>query len=77
MHLPRPRSHATTHDPEYGKLFDRIYGLLRDEVMQAMVSEAMAMSDQPAAEQPAVEAPVRPGRRKPGSTTRSCSAGAR
>ena len=41
VHLPRPRSHATTHDPEYGKLFDRIYGLLRDEVMKAMASEAM------------------------------------
>jgi NitT/TauT family transport system ATP-binding protein len=36
--LPRPRSLATTHDPAYGALFDRIYGLLRDEVMQAMVS---------------------------------------
>jgi len=37
--LPRPRSHATTHDPAYGALFDRIYGLLRDEVMRAMVGE--------------------------------------
>jgi NitT/TauT family transport system ATP-binding protein len=37
--LPRPRSHATTHDPAYGVLFDRIYGLLRDEVMRAMVGE--------------------------------------
>jgi hypothetical protein len=30
---------ATTHDPAYGALFDRIYGLLRDEVMRAMVGE--------------------------------------
>jgi NitT/TauT family transport system ATP-binding protein len=38
--LPRPRSLATTHDPAYGRLFDRIYGLLRDEVLQAMTHEA-------------------------------------
>jgi NitT/TauT family transport system ATP-binding protein len=37
--LPRPRSMATTHDPRYGALFDRIYGLLRDEVLRAMSSE--------------------------------------
>jgi NitT/TauT family transport system ATP-binding protein len=37
--LPRPRSMATTHDPAYGALFDRIYGLLREEVMRAMVGE--------------------------------------
>jgi NitT/TauT family transport system ATP-binding protein len=40
VRLPRPRSLATTHDPEYGILFDQIYGLLRDEVMKAMASEA-------------------------------------
>jgi NitT/TauT family transport system ATP-binding protein len=39
VELPRPRSHVTTHDPAYGTLFDRIYGLLRDEVMRAMVGE--------------------------------------
>jgi NitT/TauT family transport system ATP-binding protein len=38
--LPRPRSYATTHEPEYAALFDRIYGLLRDEVMQAMIIES-------------------------------------
>jgi NitT/TauT family transport system ATP-binding protein len=38
--LPRPRSLASTHDPAYGALFDRIYGLLRDEVLRAMTSEA-------------------------------------
>jgi len=37
--LPRPRSMATTHNPAYGVLFDRIYGLLRDEVMRAMIGE--------------------------------------
>ena len=40
VNLARPRTFATTHDPEYGKLFDRIYGLLRDEVMRAMVIES-------------------------------------
>jgi NitT/TauT family transport system ATP-binding protein len=38
--LPRPRSLATTHDPAYGRLFDRLYGLLRDEVVKAMATEA-------------------------------------
>ncbi len=38
--LPRPRSLATTHQPEYAVLFDRIYGMLRDEVMRAMVIES-------------------------------------
>ena len=38
VELPRPRSMATTRDPGFAALFDRIYGLLRDEVMRAMVS---------------------------------------
>jgi NitT/TauT family transport system ATP-binding protein len=38
--LPRPRSLATTQAPEYAKLFDRIYSMLRDEVMRAMVIES-------------------------------------
>ena len=38
--LPRPRSLATTHNPAYGALFDRIYNLLRDEVVKAMTAEA-------------------------------------
>jgi NitT/TauT family transport system ATP-binding protein len=38
--LPRPRTFATTHEPEYAALFDRIYGMLRDEVMQAMIIES-------------------------------------
>jgi NitT/TauT family transport system ATP-binding protein len=38
--LPRPRTFATTHEPEYGARFDRIYGMLRDEVMRAMVIES-------------------------------------
>lgn len=37
--LKRPRTMATTHDPEYPRLFDRIYGMLRDEVMQAIATE--------------------------------------
>ena len=40
VELPRPRNHATTHDPGFGKLFEEIYGLLRDEVMTAMTAEA-------------------------------------
>jgi NitT/TauT family transport system ATP-binding protein len=37
--LPRPRSLATTHDPAYADLFERIYVLLRDEVLRAMAVE--------------------------------------
>jgi NitT/TauT family transport system ATP-binding protein len=37
--LPRPRTLATTHEPAFGALFDRIYGLLRDEVLRSMASE--------------------------------------
>jgi NitT/TauT family transport system ATP-binding protein len=40
VNLPRPRTLATTHDPAYGALFDQIYGLLRDEVVRAMATEA-------------------------------------
>ena len=51
--LPRPRTLATTHDPAYGALFDRIYGLLRDEVMRAMIIEfgrSGGMTQQPVVE---------------------------
>jgi NitT/TauT family transport system ATP-binding protein len=37
--LPRPRSMATTRDPRFAALFDRIYGLLRQEVIRAMATE--------------------------------------
>lgn len=37
--IPRPRGHATTALPEYIALFERIYGLLRDEVVKAMRGE--------------------------------------
>ncbi|MDC7786090.1 ABC transporter ATP-binding protein [Rhodoplanes sp. TEM] len=37
--LPHPRSMATTHDPRFAALFDRIYGLLRQEVIRAMATE--------------------------------------
>jgi NitT/TauT family transport system ATP-binding protein len=40
--LPRPRSLATTHLDGYAAAFDRIYGLLREEVLKAMVAETGA-----------------------------------
>jgi NitT/TauT family transport system ATP-binding protein len=40
VELPRPRSLTTTQDPRYSQLFDRIYGLLRDEVMRAIATES-------------------------------------
>jgi NitT/TauT family transport system ATP-binding protein len=40
VELPRPRSFATTQDPGFSRLFDRIYGLLRDEVRRAIVIES-------------------------------------
>jgi NitT/TauT family transport system ATP-binding protein len=42
VELPRPRSFATTQEAGYSQLFDRIYGLLRDEVMRAIVTESEA-----------------------------------
>jgi NitT/TauT family transport system ATP-binding protein len=42
VELPRPRGIATTHEPGYSQLFDRIYGLLREEVMRAIVTESKA-----------------------------------
>ena len=39
VEIPRPRGHATTGLPAYTALFDRIYGLLRDEVVKAMRGE--------------------------------------
>ena len=42
--LPRPRSLATTHLDGYARAFDEIYGLLRDEVLKAMLAEAGAPS---------------------------------
>ena len=40
VEIPRPRGHLTTALPEYSTLFERIYGLLRDEVVKAMRSES-------------------------------------
>lgn len=34
--LARPRDLGMIHEPAFGKLFDRIYGLLRDQVMRSM-----------------------------------------
>jgi ABC-type nitrate/sulfonate/bicarbonate transport system ATPase subunit len=42
IELPRPRTLATTHLDGYAAAFDRIYGLLRDEVLKAMAAEAGA-----------------------------------
>jgi NitT/TauT family transport system ATP-binding protein len=42
VELSRPRSFATTQEAGYSQLFDRIYGLLRDEVMRAIVIESEA-----------------------------------
>jgi NitT/TauT family transport system ATP-binding protein len=40
--FPRPRSLATTRLSGYADVFDRIYRLLRDEVLKTMISEAGA-----------------------------------
>ena len=40
VELARPRGHQTTAGPEYAALFERIYGLLRDEVVKAMRIES-------------------------------------
>lgn len=40
VELPRPRGFAAVRNPGYSKLFDEIYGLLRDEVMRAIVTES-------------------------------------
>ena len=65
VHLPRPRSHATTHDPEYAQA---IRPHLRPAARRSDEGDGPKrghrMSDQPLAEQPAVEAPDRPGRAK-------------
>jgi hypothetical protein len=34
--LPRPRNLEMMHEPAFGALFDRIYGLLREQVMRSM-----------------------------------------
>jgi ABC-type nitrate/sulfonate/bicarbonate transport system ATPase subunit len=40
--LPRPRSLATTHHEGYAAVFDRIYGLLREEVLKTMIEAGAA-----------------------------------
>ncbi|MFN9156019.1 MAG: ABC transporter ATP-binding protein [bacterium] len=37
--LPKPRSVASTHDPRYAGYFERIYGLLKSEVLRSMHGE--------------------------------------
>jgi NitT/TauT family transport system ATP-binding protein len=38
--LPKPRSIASTHDARYAGYFERIYGLLKSEVLRSMHGEA-------------------------------------
>ncbi len=38
--LPKPRSVASTHDPRYAGYFERIYGLLKSEVLRSMHGES-------------------------------------
>jgi len=41
IELPRPRTLATTHLSGYAAAFDRIYGLLREEVLKSMAAETV------------------------------------
>ena len=41
IELPRPRTLATTHLNGYAAAFDRIYGLLREEVLKSMATETV------------------------------------
>jgi NitT/TauT family transport system ATP-binding protein len=40
--LPRPRSPELVASAEFGALFDRVFHLIRDEVMKAMQEQALA-----------------------------------
>lgn len=39
IELPRPRTHDDITKPAFGKLFDQIYGLIREEVEKTMMQE--------------------------------------
>jgi NitT/TauT family transport system ATP-binding protein len=41
IELPRPRTLATTHLNGYAAAFDRVYGLLREEVLKSMAAETV------------------------------------
>src|SRR5690242_2653033 len=42
--LPRPRSLELVASKQFGTLFDRVFHLIRDEVMKAMQEQAMAVA---------------------------------
>jgi NitT/TauT family transport system ATP-binding protein len=42
--LPRPRSLEIVKSPQYGALFDRIFHLIREEVMKTMEQQAAAVA---------------------------------
>jgi NitT/TauT family transport system ATP-binding protein len=41
--LPRPRSLEMVNSPEFGQLFDRVFHLIREEVMKSMEQQAAAV----------------------------------
>jgi NitT/TauT family transport system ATP-binding protein len=45
--LPRPRSLKLVASKEFGALFDRVFHLIRDEVMKAMQEQALAAAGPP------------------------------
>jgi NitT/TauT family transport system ATP-binding protein len=47
INLPRPRSVEMINSAEFGALFDRIFHLIREEVMAAMAQQAAMVSAQP------------------------------
>jgi NitT/TauT family transport system ATP-binding protein len=42
--LPRPRSLEMINSPEFGALFDRVFHLIREEVMKSMQQQAQAVA---------------------------------
>jgi NitT/TauT family transport system ATP-binding protein len=43
VNLPRPRSLEMINSPEFGGLFDRVFHLIREEVMKTMEQQALAV----------------------------------
>jgi NitT/TauT family transport system ATP-binding protein len=46
VNLPRPRSLEMINSPEFGGLFDRVFRLIREEVMKTMQQQALAVEGQ-------------------------------
>jgi NitT/TauT family transport system ATP-binding protein len=44
--LPRPRSLEIINSKEFGGLFDRVFHLIREEVMKAMAEQATRIAGQ-------------------------------